>query len=210
MTWLGDYWIDVLGWGGSALLVYSILQTRLLRLRTLNLVASSSLLVFNALIEVWPMVAMNAVLATINVFFILRMLRERHDEAVFDVIEVRPDSNFLRHVLETHRDDIARFQPGLDWQPSRPGSHAFVVVKGDETVGAVLLRAEGEVAQVQLDYVTPRYRDFSPGEFVWRRAGRLRERGFRRVLTPPNMVDAYYDRLGLGFERVDGQYALEL
>jgi hypothetical protein len=208
VTWLGDHWIDVLGWSGSALLVYSILQTRLLRLRALNLVASSSLLVFNALIEVWPMVAMNAVLASINAVKIVQLLRQQHDDAVFDVIEVRPESMYLQHVLDNHREDIARFQPDLDWQPGRPESHAFVVVRGDETVVAVLLRAEGDVAHVQLDYVTPRYRDFSPGEFVWRRSSVLRERGFRRVMTPPNMVDPYYPRLG--FEPSGDRYVLEL
>jgi hypothetical protein len=208
VTWLGDNWVDLLGWGGSALLVYSILQTRLLRLRTLNLVASTSLLVFNALIEVWPMVAMNAVLASINTYFIVRMLREQHDEAVFDVIEVRPQSKYLEHILDHYSDDVARFQPDLDWQPRRPGSHAFVVVRGDETVGVVLLRAEGEVAYVQLDYVTPRYRDFSPGEFVWRRSGVLRERGFRRVMTPAKMVDPYYPRLG--FTPSGERYVLDL
>lgn len=210
MNWLGDNWVDLLGWAGSALLVYSILQTRLLRLRALNLVASISLLIFNALIEVWPMVAMNATLALINSVKIVQLHRQKHDEAVFDVIEVRPESLYLQHILNNHRDDIARFQPELDWQPGREGSHAFVVVKRDETVGVVLLRAEGDVAHIQLDYVTPRYRDFSPGEFVWRRASRLRDRGFRQVLTPPNMVDAYYDRLGLGFERVGDHYVLEL
>ena len=47
-----------------------------------------------------------------------------------------------------------------------------------------------------LDYVTPRFRDFSPGEFVWRRSNVLRDDGFVRVVTPPRMVGAYYDRLG--------------
>ncbi len=208
MNWLGDNWVDLLGWAGSALLVYSILQTRLLRLRALNLVASISLLIFNALIEVWPMVAMNATLALINSVKIVQLHRQKHDEAVFDVIEVRPESLYLQHILNNHRDDIARFQPELDWQPRRAGSHAFVVVKRDETVGVVLLRAEGDVAHVQLDYVTPRYRDFAPGEFVWRRSGVLRERGFRRVVTPPGMVDPYYPKLG--FTRADDHYVLEL
>ena len=36
MTWLADHWLDVLGWGGSALLVYSLLQASVLRLRILN------------------------------------------------------------------------------------------------------------------------------------------------------------------------------
>ena len=207
MTWLSNHWLDLLGWGGSALLVYSLLQARVLRFRTLNLLASLVLLTFNAFIEVWPMVAMNAVLAGINVFFITRLVRERHDDQAFEVIEVGTGDHYLRHVLAGHAEDIRRFQPDLDWSPG-PDSHAFVVVKGDETVGVVLLRADGDVARVQLDYVTPRYRDFSPGEFVWRRSGVLRERGFRRVVTPDQMVGAYYDRLG--FHREGEGYALEL
>jgi hypothetical protein len=56
--------------------------------------------------------------------------------------------------------------------------------------------------------VTRRYRDFSPGEFVWRRSGLLAEHGIRRVVTPPSMVGAYYDRLG--FRREDESWVLEI
>ena len=72
-------WLDALGWFGSALLVFSLLQARILRLRLLNTIACGILTVFNALIEVWPMVAMNVVLAAINLWFIARMLREKSD-----------------------------------------------------------------------------------------------------------------------------------
>lgn len=201
-------WLDALGWGGSALLVFSLLQSRVLRFRVLNLVACVILIVFNALIEVWPMVGMNAVLTAINLYFIVRLLRERHDEAVFGVIEVAPGDAYLRHVLATHATDIARFQPDLAWDPAAPACHAFVVVRDDETVGVVLLEVRGTDAQVLLDYVTPRYRDFSPGEFVWRRSDALRSLGVSRVVTPPGMVGAYYDRLGF---RPDGRsYVLEV
>jgi hypothetical protein len=40
--------VEVLGWVGSALLVYSVLQTRILRLRVFNGVASALLVIFNA------------------------------------------------------------------------------------------------------------------------------------------------------------------
>ncbi|MEV7428760.1 GNAT family N-acetyltransferase [Nocardioides sp. NPDC092400] len=208
MGWLGDHWLDLVGWGGSALLVYSLLQARVLRFRTLNLVGCLVLLVFNALVSVWPMVGMNAVLAAINVWWILRLVRERHDEAAFEVVEVRPEDAYLRHVLRTHAADIARFQPDFDPAPAG-AQHAFVVLKGDETVGVVVLREDGDVAHVQLDYVTPRYRDFSPGEFLWRRSGVLRDLGFRHVLTPPGMVGAYYPHLGFR-EHGGGQYVLDL
>jgi hypothetical protein len=196
VTWLEDHWLDILGWGGSALLVYSLLQSRVLRFRVLNLAACVILVVFNALVGVWPMVGMNAVLCAINVWFIVQLLRDRHDVEAFEVLEVRGDDEYLRHVLRVHGADILRFNPEFVHDPTAEGQDAFLIQKGDETVGVVLLRADGDTAHVLLDYVTPRFRDFSPGEFVWRRSGMLADHGYRRVVTSPTMVAPYYDKLG--------------
>lgn len=208
MTWLAGHWLDLLGWGGSALLVFSLLQTRVLRFRVLNLVACVILVVFNGLIAVWPMVGMNLVLSGINLWFIVGMLRDRHRAAAFEVVEVSPADEYLRYVLRVHEHDILSFQPDLLWDPGLPDQHAFLVIHGAETVGVVLLRKEGTVGRVLLDYVTPRFRDFSPGEFVWRRSGLLRDLGLRTVVTPPQMVAAYYDRIG--FTPRGDSYVLEL
>ena len=212
MTWLANHWLDLFGWCGSALLIVSLLQTRVLRFRMLNLAASLSLVLFNTLVEVWPMVGMNLATSAINLWFIARMLRERHDDTVFHVLQVGTADAYLRHFLAIHADDIARHQPGFDAAGLVADDLAFQVEKGDETVGVVVIRREGDVARVLLDYVTPRYRDFSPGEFVWNRAPRLRERGFRKVVTPPDMLNPYYDRLDHGFRRegAGSSYALDL
>ena len=207
MNWLADHWLDVLGWGGSALLVYSLLQASVLRLRVLNAIACVLLIVFNAMLEVWPMVGMNTVLVAINAWFIVRMIRERHDESAFEVLEVGPADEYLRHTLRVHGADILRFNPDFVHDPSSTHD-AFLVQKGDETVGVVLLKEDDGTAYVLLDYVTPRYRDFSPGEFVWRQSGLLSSRGIARVVTPPGMVGAYYDRLG--FRSEGDAWVLEL
>lgn len=208
MNWLADHWLDLLGWGGSALLVYSLLQTSVLRLRVLNLVACVVLVVFNWLLDVWPMVGMNIVLVGINAWFIARMIGERHDESVFDVLEVSPADEYLRHVLRVHGSDILRFNPDFVHDSGDEDQEAFLVQRGDETVGVIILRVEGDDARALLDYVTPRFRDFSPGEFVWRRSGLLADRGVRRVVTPAGMVNAYYDRLG--FRRAGDSWVLDL
>lgn len=208
MTWLEDHWLDILGWGGSALLVYSLLQSRVLRFRVLNLAACLLLVVFNALIEVWPMVGMNVVLSLINIYFIAKLTRDRHDDAVFEVLEVGATDQYLRHVLRIHGTDIARFNPGFEHDAKSPGQQAYIVQKGDEMVGVVIVSIAGETAQIRLDYVTPKYRDFSPGEFVWRRSGMLAGRGIRRVISPPGMVGAYYDRVG--FQRHGDTWQLEV
>jgi hypothetical protein len=204
-------WLDALGWAGSVLLVYSLLQARVLRFRVLNLTASLVLTVFNLLLGIWPMVAMNAVLAGINLWFIRKLVAQRHDDTAYEVLEVGLDDAYLRHVLAVHRDDIRTFFPTFDGLADLDAStrrSAFLVEHGTETVGVVVARrVEDGVAQVELDYVTPRFRDFTPGEFVYRRSGLFRDRGYHQVRTPPGMVAPYYDRLG--FRREDDHYVLD-
>jgi hypothetical protein len=208
MAWLLEHWLDIIGWGGSALLVYSLLQTRILRLRVLNLVACVVLTFFNALVEVWPMVGMNVALVVINAWHIAAMLRGRDDDHVYEVLEVSPSDEYLRHLLRVHEGDIRDFNPDFIHDPTTPGQEAFLVQKGDETVGVVLLHLKGDQASIVLDYVTPRFRDFSPGQFVWRSSAILADRGIRRVSTRPGMVAPYYDRVG--FRREGDRYVLDV
>lgn len=204
-------WLDIVGWSGSALLVFSVMQARVLRFRALNLVACAVLGFFNAALGIWPMVAMNAALAIINVYYLRSLLKSRHDDAAYTVLEVGPDDEYLRHVLRIHGADILRFQPDFVWDRAAPGRMAFLVQRADETVGVVLGHDAGDgVAQIELDYVTPRYRDFSPGEFVWRRSVALHERGFTRVVTPNRMVGAYYGRMGFQRDATTGSWSLDL
>jgi hypothetical protein len=202
-------WLDALGWAGSALLVFSLAQARVLRFRLLNLAACLILVIFNWMLGIWPMVAMNIVLSLINLWFIRKLTSDRHDPDVFEVLEVGPNDEYLRHVLRVHGGDILKHQPDLVWDGADGGRSAYLVQRGDETVGVVLVRDVGDgTAQIELDYVTPRFRDFSPGEFVWRRSGLLKEEGFSRVVSPRGMVAPYYDKVG--FRRDGDVFVLDL
>lgn len=197
-----DVW-SIIGWGGSALVVLSLLQTRILRLRILNLVGCVILVGFNAVVGVWPMVGMNAVLAVINVVHLWRLLRHRHDEAEYQVLQVNQTDAYLGFVLAQHHKDISRFNPGFT-----PGTspYAFLVQHGDRTVGVVLAHDAGSGrAQIDLDYVLPKYRDFTPGEFVYRRSEVFTEHGFHQVIAPPRMRDSTPYLRNLGF-RPEGDH----
>ena len=201
-------WVQALGWAGSALLVFSLLQARVLRFRVLNLIACGILVAFNAILHIWPMVAMNVVLSAINLWFIRKLVAERSDETAYEVLEVGADDTYLRHFLRVHASDIARHFPNFE-EAADGDRTAYLVQRGNETVGVVVVRDAGSgVAQVELDYVTPRFRDFSPGEFVYRRSGLFTQRGFRRIVTPPGMVNPYYERLG--FTRAGESWTTEL
>jgi len=207
-------WLEVLGWAGSAVLVVSLAQASVLRFRALNLVASLALAVYNLALGVWPMVALNAVLVGINGLFLVRLLRTRDDARTYEVVEVPADDGYLRHLLARQAADVERHNPGFSSAPPQPGRLAFLVVRGTEAVGVVLLapRADG-TAVVELDYVLPRFRDFSVGRFVYRHVladgGPLAARGVRRVVASPRMTDGadYFPRVGV--ERAGDDLVLE-
>ncbi|MEV6417991.1 hypothetical protein [Kribbella sp. NPDC051718] len=200
--------MSIVGWGGSALVVVSLLQTRILRLRVLNLIGCVILVGFNLAIPVWPMVGMNAVLAVINLVHLWRLLRHRHDDLEYAVLEVNSTDSYLGHVLTAHQKDISKFNPGFA-QAASP--YAFLVQRGERTVGVVLAHDAGSGrAQIDLDYVLPEYRDFTPGEFVYRRSDVFTDHGFHQVLAPPRMnaSDGYLKNLG--FHPEGDQLVLDL
>lgn len=191
------WWLEALGWIGSAVIVWSLLQTQLSRLRVFNLLGTILLVGYNLILGIWPMVGLNVVLAAVNIWYLVHSRREKHDARVYEVLEVEGDDTFLRHVLRVHGADILKFNPTFVHEPFG-GDTAYLVLKGDETIGVVLLRDEGDgSARILLDYVNSRYRDLSPGEFVFGPEGPLRAQGVRRIIVPEDMVEPYYERLGL-------------
>lgn len=229
--------LELIGWAGSLLVIVSLMQARVLRFRVLNLVGAFLATVYNTAIGVWPFAAMNAVISVIDVYWLWRLTRERHDDQVYAVVEVAPDDAYLQHILRVHHDDIASFQPGFTGAGLVPGASAagasgpagaatgaagapdpgaaaaaaggdgrasFLVVRGDETVGVVVVRGVGDgVGRVELDWVSPRFRDFTPGEFVYRRSGVFAAHGFRTLVVEPAPKSTEYLQK-VGFRPRDG------
>lgn len=202
--------LELIGWVGSALIVLSVMQARVLRFRILNFAGSLIATAYNAILGIWPFVAMNAVIAGISLYWIRRLTRERHDPGAYAVIPVPADDPYLAHVLALNGQDIARHQPDFEPAPT-PGRSTFLVLRGDEPVGIVAVRPEGDgVGLVELDWVKPRFRDFTPGEFVYRDAGELAAAGYRRVeVLTHEALDREYLR-AVGFRTEKARWVREI
>lgn len=203
--------LEIVGWFGSALLVVSLVQTRVMRFRVLNAAASAVLIGYNLAIEVWPMVGLNIVLVGINLWIIAGLLRRRHDPRAYDVVRLGVSEAYLAHLLGRHAEDISRFNPVPNELLAR-AEHAFLVSEGDAVVGVVLSRtgAAPDEQQVLLDYVLPPYRDFTPGEFVFRPDGPFAQVGARRVLASPAMTASEKYLEAVGFRRDGERRVLDL
>ncbi|WP_084079456.1 hypothetical protein [Demequina sp. NBRC 110057] len=183
--------LEAFGWAGSLLVVASLMQARVLRFRWMNLSGAVIATIYNAVIGVWPFAFMNLAITVIDIYWLWRLYRERHDAAVYRVLAVDADNAFLRHVLDVHGEDIATHAPGFDVEADAGTAaggtrHTFLVVRGDEAVGVVAVTDEGAGrGRVDLDWVKERFRDFTPGEFVYRESGALADAGFSRLEVVP-------------------------
>lgn len=178
-------WVQVLGWIAAVALVLSRWQVDVLRNRLLYIAACTGLLVFTLVLGIWPLVAANLVLTARAVHRARELLRLR-DPDRYDVLEVGPQDEYLRHLLRVHGADILERHPGFVWDGAATGQHAALIQLEAETVGVVLFHSSGDgSAHVDLDYATRWHRHLRPGMMLAAR-GFFSERGFHSARTSPH------------------------
>lgn len=203
--------LEVVGWAGSALVILSLAQARVLRFRVLNFAGAVLAVGYNTVLAIWPFAAMNLVIAVIDVYWLRRLLSERDDPAAYSVVEVPADDAYLAHVIGVHLEDIRRFQPTYAAPSGDAARWAFLVQRDAETVGAVVVRDEGAGdAVVELDYVTQRFRDFTPGQFVYQRSGVFAEHGVRRLVADAGLSTQTSYLRRVGFRPEDGAWVRDV
>jgi hypothetical protein len=161
-----NFAVEAVGYVASALIVISITQKSILKLRVIGLAGSLTFLVYSLAIGAYPIAVVNVVAAAIHTWY-LRQLIRRKDE-VFRILHVHPDSRYLLDFLDFYRDEIqGHFQPEFTYLPSDDQVTAFIL---RDMVPAGLLIGQAnddDTFEVQLDFVIPQYRDFKIGSYVY-------------------------------------------
>lgn len=161
-----DFLIELIGYLASALIVLSITQKSILRLRVLGFAGGVVFLAYALAIEAYPIAVVNLIGASIHAWYLRKLVR-RKDE-VFRILRVRSDSRYLLDFLDFYGDEIQGvYQPEFVYQPSERQVSAFVL---RDMVPAGLFIGEQHsdgTFEVLLDFVIPQYRDFKIGRYVY-------------------------------------------
>ncbi len=133
------------------------------------------------------------------------------DEEYFTLLEVRSDSYYLDQFLKFHNDDIRTFQPTFRHDPGE-ATFALFILRDMVPAGLLLGAPEANgVLDVELDYVTPRYRDMKVARFLFEyNHDAFIERGIRslRAVAETDQHHRYLERIG--FTARNGTYVLEM
>lgn len=193
----------LIGYAGSALVVTSLAMRSILKLRWIGLAGAITFVVYGYLIDAWPIVWTNLVIVVIHLHF----LREiRLSAEYFKVLEVRRESNYLRHFLGHYGADIQKAWPGFEYRPDADVMTLFVL-RDLVPAGLFIARVrDPETLELELDYAIPGYRDFKIGRHLYSR-GALRDLGYRTIgaTTTGERAADYLTKMGFSRRVASGR-----
>lgn len=196
---------ELLGYAASALVAASMMMSNVVRLRLLNLLGAAAFAGYGAWIGAAPIVALNAFIVLVNLYFLARL---RFDRATFELIEIRdPAAPWPNQFARYYAADIALLWPGFDLA-AVPAPVIVMIRRNMLAVGMFVYHRtpEGDL-QIDLDYVAPDYRDLAPARYFYGAGQRHCPAGDcgRWVVTSANpSVQRYLRRVGFVLEQRSG------
>lgn len=154
---------ELIGYAGSILVAISLMMKSLVRLRVINMIGAIFFILYGLLIGAFPVAFLNGLILCVNLYNLWQMWQERDS---FKLMEVSHDSPYLQNFLEFYREDILKFFPTYLFKPKSDQVVLFIL-RNMIPAGVLIVKPEGEEAQIFLDFVIPGYRDFRAGKFLF-------------------------------------------
>jgi uncharacterized membrane protein len=190
--------IEILGTLSSVVIAVSLTQKNLHWLRVLNFIGALGFGLYGYLIASIPVLAVNAFIAVIDLYFYVQMMRRTQ---YFDQLEIASvtDRPYLAKFLEFYREDILRYNSGFEDEDLH-GCSGLYILRDMMPVSVILFRKKGdEEMELVLDYAVPAYQDGKNGEYFFEKAFRLnRYENIRTVVSRSysREHDRYLRKLG--------------
>jgi hypothetical protein len=195
-----SFYLQLFGYGASALIAVSLMMSSVKRLRIINLCGASAFAMYGLLIHAYPVALLNSTIVYVNIYHLRRMLRARE---FYQLLEVRPHSDFLAYFLKFYGTDIKRILPDFQFVPHER-QMAIFILRDCTPVGVFLAEPQTtEKYQVLLDFVIPRYRNLHIGRFLFvENAEIFRKRGVKEIVIRPRTREFGAYLWEVGFEPI--------
>lgn len=169
--------LELVGYFSSLLVLISLLMSSVVKLRIINTIGNIIYTGYALAIGSYPTAVMGASLVIINVYFLIKLKRNKD---ILTVQTAQVSENGLRHFLRHYRNDIQENFPLYDFQLDE-NEIAYVVYAGANPVGVLIgCKEEDATIRISLDYTAPSHRDCSVGKFLYQE---LKDAGVKRLVT---------------------------
>ncbi len=154
--------LEWIGYIASILVLISLSVSSMLKLRTINLFGSVVFSFYGFAIGSLPVGIMNLIITFSNIYY-LRALYFQKDN--FEIIETESTQKYIQKFLNYFKKDIQKIFPDFKLQYNE-NQMVLMIMRNMNFAGLFIAQKNGDNIEVELDYVTPQYRDFKTGPFI--------------------------------------------
>lgn len=156
-------WLEILGFVASLVVAVSLMMRNVFWLRVINGIGALVFTVYGILIQSAPVAVMNGFVFLIDIYFLVQTLRPDY----YEVLQVEPDTYYLRKFLSFYQQEIQRFIPEFNGELS-PDAAVFFILRNVVPAGLLVLREHDDgKLWIEVDFAIPAYRDLKLGRFVY-------------------------------------------
>jgi len=158
--------IHIIGYTASILIATSLMMSSIVKLRIINFFGAATFSVYGFIIGAYPVGILNGFITLIDIYYLSEIFFKKEKE-FFHVLEIKPDSDYLKYFLNYYKEDINKFIPSFEFKPCGD-CHVLFVLRNTVPAGLVIAEyQEDDSIYMKLDYVIPGYRDFRIGKYVF-------------------------------------------
>lgn len=170
--------LEIVGYIGSFICVLSFAMTSVKKLRIINATGAIISVVYALLIWALPIALMNFVIAILD-FYQLYKMHRFHEE--FELVPATPDGAYFKWFVEKYRDELATFDESMTFDKAE---HVMFYIRQNEVAGILAYDVKDNRAEVRIDYVIPKYRDFRLGNYFFSENNQyFKSSGIREFIT---------------------------
>ncbi len=168
----------------------------IVRFRWVNLVGASCFCTYGFLLGAIPVGLLNGLIVCIDIYYLWNIYTKKE---VFEILEIKPGSEYLVRFLEYHKNEIRKIHPTFEYNPTM-NNLSYFILRNMQVAGLFLAHKDGnDTLVVGLDYVIPEYRDFKNGRYIYNRlTPDLRKAGIEKIKAEETTSynEAYFKKLG--------------
>lgn len=176
--------MEYIGYLASFIVLISLLMSSVKKLRWINLFGSLTFVVYGLVIKAYPVAILNIGTVAINIYFLTKMANKK---TFFKILKIDKQSKFLEHFLFLHKQDLAE-NFNMDEIDVESSDLSFYILRDIVPAGVFVgTKVDDETLKINLDYVSPPYRDFSLGKYLYTQEKSLfLDRGYKKLITYTN------------------------
>ena len=187
--------IEWIGYVASILVLISLSLSSILRLRIFNLFGAAVFSFYGFYIGSLPVGIMNLIIVFTNLYYLQKLYSQKDK---FEIVESKSDQEYVLKFLDHFKKDIQKYSPDFNLNLNK-NQIILMVMRNMNMAGIFVANDDGDRLEVELDYVTPQYRDYKNGAFIFshfRKAIQIKE--YKTIITSsqnPQHIK-YLNRMG--------------